>query len=123
MCYALVPWCQMTEQRMAKAMELIDKAIHACEKHGSEFEEELEQMEALKAEFPKYSLWGHRRDTAYMHLEGLDCGYRITGGMSWGDPPTDMYDIFNAVTLVDGLWGWLEEWGAEDYEKGMQHGS
>jgi len=38
------------------------------------------------------------RDTATMQLDGNY--YYITGGMSWGDEPTDSYPVIN---LIDAL--------------------
>lgn len=53
------------------------------------------------------TVFSERRDTGAIQLKG--CTYIITGGMAWGDDPTDSYaDICKAdllgVTLPDDEW-------------------
>jgi len=47
---------------------------------------------------------GCRRDVAYMHINGK--GYVMTGGMSWGDLPTEACDLVNLIEhscVTDGM--------------------
>ena len=44
-----------------------------------------------------------RRDCVPLHIEGKT--FALTGGMSWGDTPTDAYDAFSvcsSLNLTDG---------------------
>lgn len=51
-----------------------------------------------------------RRTVGHLHLDGLV--HYVTGGMSWGDPPTDEYDEFNRLDVQIG--NLLLQWAKED---------
>lgn len=50
-----------------------------------------------------------RRDVSNLLLEGK--WYFATGGLSWGDPPTDATSIFE---YLDELWQMLDKFADED---------
>ena len=59
---------------------------------------------------PKDNYGGWRRDIAHMTLSGTS--YMFSGGMSWGDHPTDVCDYIN---LMDHS-GLFEGMGSSDFD-------
>lgn len=57
------------------------------------------------------------REVCELYLPGLQYRCLITGGMSWGDSPTDAYDDFNACGMLEDVWQLLLEFAREDYAK------
>lgn len=41
--------------------------------------------------------FGRSRETGMIRLDGMDRDWYLTGGLSWSDPPTDAFDVMNAV--------------------------
>jgi hypothetical protein len=42
----------------------------------------------------------------------------ITGGVTWGDPPTDIYDEIYYLAEKPEIWDMLVKWAKEDQSKG-----
>ena len=59
-----------------------------------------------------------RRDTSYIRLEGMDWTANITGGMSWGDSPTDAFDSMSAISDFDPVYELMKEFSREDVSGG-----
>src|SRR6266478_8073747 len=45
---------------------------------------------------------------------GCDRGFYFTGGMSWGDSPTEAADIFRRLSSCPKLWRLLDRWAVAD---------
>jgi len=91
------------KQRFTKISVEDDLFLRTLEDCGvclTEEEENNEELVAQKAdEVADFLTSGwESRDTATMQLDGNY--YYITGGMSWGDEPTDSYPVIN---LIDAL--------------------
>jgi len=86
--------------KISREDNLFLTTLEDCGVLYSEDDEDVESIIADKAnEVADFlSNYGLLRDVADLHLEGKH--YFITGGMSWGDEPTDSYDIIN---LIDAL--------------------
>ena len=80
--------------------DLFLRTLEDCGVCLTEEEENNEELVAQKADEVADFLEGgwQIRDTATMHIDGKY--YFITGGMSWGDEPTDSYGTIN---LIDAL--------------------
>ena len=57
------------------------------------------------------------REVRTLYLPGLDYKCLITGGMSWGDSPTDAFDDFLGASSHDGLFELLVSFAKEDFAK------
>tara|TARA_R100000008_G_C3580403_1_gene168119 strand:+ start:948 stop:1367 length:420 start_codon:yes stop_codon:yes gene_type:complete len=55
-------------------------------------------------------------DTAYTP-EGKEYEILVTGGMSWGDSPTETYDIFWRASYVEEIWDLAIDFSIEDVAK------
>ena len=58
-----------------------------------------------------------RRDTNWFRLEGMEWTANITGGMSWGDSPTDAFDSMSAITYFDPVYELMLEFSKEDFKR------
>ena len=86
--------------KFATEDDLFFITLENCGVLYSEDEENVEEIVAQKAdEVADFLTSGwESRDTATMQLDGKY--YFITGGMSWGDEPTDNFGIIN---LIDAM--------------------
>ena len=105
--YSILPRCKITPERFAAATALI-KAFNVDE---SDLDCGDPDHDAMLAAFVSYADggFGGSRDVGELHLGGAS--YYLTGGMSWGDSPTDTYDELNALGCI---WSQLEAWSRED---------
>lgn len=60
-----------------------------------------------------------RRDVGSVKFDGI--WWLTTGGMTWGDPPTEAYTTFEAIGYVDKIFKCLEEWAKADELASSQH--
>ena len=68
----------------------------------SELPTKEEAIEYLRGQVDIVYSYLDRRDCVPLHIDGKV--YALTGGMSWGDTPTDAYDAFSvcsALSLTD----------------------
>ena len=59
-----------------------------------------------------------RRDVSHIYFDGAVLW--ITGGMSWGDLPTDACEILEWLTLMPSLLELIQRWAQEDYAAELQ---
>ncbi len=84
--------CTLTEEDLWKLDDLTSKKIRDMVR------------KKVKAAVDELFDGGCRRDVASMHLHGRN--YLMTGGMSWGDLPTEACDLINLIeysTVTDGM--------------------
>ena len=105
--YSILPGCKITPERFAAATALI-KAFNVDE---SDLDCGDPDHDAMLAAFVSYADggFGGSRDVGELHLGGAS--YYLTGGMSYGDAPTDAYDQMNALICI---YDQLETWSRED---------
>ena len=60
----------------------------------------------------------HSRETCYVKLHGMPYGYWITGGLSWGDSPTEMYEKFWQLSQCVPVDNKFHEWAENDHKGG-----
>jgi len=84
--------CTLTKEDLWKLDDLTSKKIRDMVR------------EKIKAAADELFSGDYRRDVASMHLHGRS--YLMTGGMSWGDLPTEACDLINLIehsTVTDGM--------------------
>jgi hypothetical protein len=65
-----------------------------------------------------------RRDVCTLLLaEGQAYELLVTGGLSWGDAPTDAYDYLQTIGYFQPLWDALRAWAIEDRAKEQEPNS
>lgn len=119
--YAVAPIWQATDERKAKLKEVIaaitDEAIAEYENDYCFFNTE-DVIEARGMIFEACMACEassfETRETADMKLEGMDWRAVITGGMSWGDNPTDAFGSIAMVGTIEEVFYLLKQWSVED---------
>ena len=54
------------------------------------------------------------RETGWVQFDGMDWIANITGGMSWGDSPTESFDSMSAIAYFDPVYELMKEFSRED---------
>jgi len=115
--YSYVPKCEITPERKARLLTLadnltedspeIDSLRNECDPAGSleELREEVRGAIGLLADEPL-----GLRSVVDLDLPGADYAILFTGGLSWGDDPTDSYRPLSTIAATVAIWAQLEEW-------------
>jgi len=61
------------------------------------------------------------RETSTLRMPGMDFEATITGGMSWGDPPTEAFDVIAGLENFVDLWDLMQKFSAEDAPNKSDH--
>ena len=118
---AALPAATLTDERRERLQEIVSGLS----------EEELQQLdpEDWDAESPeelRRKLHDHvaahygpdeRRDVVVLHAPLMPYELWVTGGMSWGDDPTDICDCFCLLGSCPAIWSQLQEWACADLEQ------
>lgn len=78
-------------------------------------DEESEILDCIQEHVNTYWSWaekGEPRDVNTIFKDGRS--FYITGGMSWGDEPTDSFGTFEVFDRVPAVWSKLKEWSLHD---------
>ena len=133
-----LPHCDLTDERKVKIKELIEGTTDtevlgfnedfrfielSDEKNPSSLSKEEHDMELAKevredvldaclsilrdADAP--------RDMGSISFPGMEYHVLMSGGMSWGDPPTESCDLFDRCENFGNLWGLLQKFAEEDF--------
>lgn len=101
LCITLIPCCKLSKTRLAKLHEMAE------DDEGYDKEFVLQSLsDYASGEF------NGRRDVGEISVRGVS--YYVTGGMTWGDSPTDAFD---SVAALSQFFPYLEEWALEDNKK------
>jgi len=112
--YAL-PACEMTAQRadilkqQLAAMPDEDLAEIACE-YGDTDDARMRVRQAIDF----LPVAGGQRDVADFYLGGMPYPLLVSGGLSWGDFPTDAACEFSLISGCSQLYAQLAEWARQD---------
>lgn len=71
-----------------------------------------EARDLLRTELEEYPHLAHRRSCTMVSFEGLV--YVFSGGMSYGDDPSESYTAMSRIATVDKVWDILKMWSTED---------
>lgn len=111
-----IPYPKMTEERKTVLKELVSSLVADDFVCGEDFDdEELEyQKDSLIGYIDDFDVLDHYRDTSVMYPCPDGVCYLATGGMSWGDAPTDSYSTIEAFINVDKVIDLLMVFAKED---------
>ena len=134
-----LPHCQLTDERKVKIREAVegvpDKEVLAfnsdfrCmelsdekdpsslseEEHDKELAKEVRE-DILEACFEILGSGEHPRDMGSINFPGMNYRVLISGGMSWGDMPTDSCDLFDRCHNFEPIWDLLQAFAEEDFK-------
>lgn len=117
---AYLPYCDVTEERGKVLNDIVnglsEKDIEDVGNWTS-WEDLVEAKEVIQDYIETYkdNNFSGRRDVTWLTLGG--CRYYFSGGMSWGDSPTDAYDVIMILSQISPIFDTLEKWCREDIKK------
>ena len=120
--YALAPMYRVTPERLSELrVAIYDIPAQTLREYDDAYclfgtDNSIEQREMLTAAclFLGEQYEGTCRDTAILKTHGMDWRAVITGGLSWGDSPTDSFETINMVATVEEVFELLKRWSTED---------
>lgn len=119
--WALAPIWKSTDERQAKLKQVIaelsDEGIAQYEEEYHIFNTEVPneaRERILEACMACETDQCYTRETTDMKLTEMPWRAVVTGGLSWGDSPTDVFDSFVIVGTVEEVYNLLKEWSTED---------
>jgi len=119
--WALAPIWTATDERKVALQQAIDdisdEALAEYEELYHVFNTE-DPAEARKVLFESCMFCEasqcETRDTSDMKLAEMNWRAVVTGGLSWGDAPTDAFGPLVMVSTVEEVYNLLKAWSAED---------
>ncbi len=120
--FTVSPRCELTPERKRRVKETIrairdEKLLEVVNDYwplGLDDESTPAQIrvELYKAVLEVAEI--ENRDTSNLRLTGMDWVANITGGMSWGDSPTESFNLMSGVTCFDPVYDLMKEFSRED---------
>jgi len=120
--FAVSPRCELTHERKRRIKETIrttsDEDLLSVVRDywplGLDDESTPAQIrvELYKAVLENAEI--ENRETSYIRLEGMDWTANITGGLSYGDFPTESFDSMSGISYFDPVYELMVEFSRED---------
>ena len=103
---AAIPRCELTEQREKELISLAERNQYFQE-HCEDYDEDPKELILRLIE--DYRNFEGSRETTVLFINNME--WFVTGGMSWGDPPTGAFDPM--CVLEDNFSDIFEKWAKE----------
>lgn len=94
---------------------MIEAGVHENQKALAKIRTK-QRNEVYSAVLAAYDQIGSRECTAAYFAE-MPYEISLTGGLSWGDPPTTAYTYFNNATYFANVYDLLVQWATEDLQE------
>lgn len=107
-----VPACGMTDDRRKVLSDLIEAT--SLEDTPEWYDNADDYKGQLSDAIKHYEQANKYRDTALIRMEGALYPSWFTGGMSWGDVPTESCDEFSLLSDHNPIMTQLRLWAIED---------
>lgn len=116
-CY-FVPVFTMTPERREEAVKLVEQELTKPELSKQETSIEEYEIEQTVAAIDDYAEMAARADSAHSDCCEIslhpDYPVYISGGVTWGDDPTDSYTIMRWINQCDALYDQMVIWARAD---------
>jgi len=115
-----LPWAELTEARQKLLHDTIDQLAdedlrEIAEAVGTFDDADLSEVRAaLHTAVGEYMALDHRRDTTTWRHGGDPITRIFTGGLSWGEPPTECCQTFDILVACEPLFELIEGWAEAD---------
>lgn len=106
--YCTIPFCELTAERKAACIAVIDNWDFP-DLDEEDVPDRRRQLIEFLDDYPTYD---ERRDVSHTEFDYMALS---SGGMSWGDDPTDAFTMFAMVDDCTPLYKQLETCAKEDY--------
>jgi len=119
-----LPWTQLDEARQKQLHDTIDQLAdeqlqEVADGDGTFDDDELPNVRSvLHGAVGDYMQLDNRRDTATWRHSPAPISRIFTGGLSWGDAPTDSCETFDLIATCDPVYELLKRWALEDAKAG-----
>lgn len=120
--YAVAPTSELNDDRKAQLKSCIAKipleVLKEVEDDYCVFhDDEMTEAEMRKTLYEAaVEVCGEEsRETSSIQLDGMDWQGVITGGMSWGDSPTDSFEAIAMMYYFEDVWKLLKQFSQEDF--------
>ena len=117
MTLASAPACELTPQRVKQIQQVV-QAIPDADEDFRELMEALgyDDPAQAKSQVMQCGMESQEegREITTLHFPGCPYPVHISGGPSWGDPPTESYTVLEHVARCPQLWQVLEEFARAD---------
>jgi hypothetical protein len=112
--YATVPACKLTEDRVAKLLQLADEIPFP---DGTSNEEMTDWRKIAKTTVNELVeiVNGPSEEYSEFRIDGMNFILLITGGMSWGESPTDCCEQFTQLGDFPTITNQMLEWAKADF--------
>jgi hypothetical protein len=117
--FHIIPYPNLTPERKQEIDALIssltyDDFMYLSDKEPETLEEERDYLRYTMEK--DFETWGRRRDCGFtcIPVTGLSVRYVVSGGMSWDNSPTDIFDPMQHVADVPKLYDLLYKYAVED---------
>ncbi len=120
--FAASPRCELTRERKRRVKETIraisdEKLLEVVDDYWPLGLDDESTPAKIRVELYKAVLENaeiENRETGWVQLDGMDWIANITGGMSWGDSPTESFDSMSAIACFDPVYELMKEFSRED---------
>jgi len=120
--FAVSPRCELTPERKRRVKETIratsDEDLLSVVRDywpfGLDDESTPEEIRVTLYQAVLENAEIENRETSYIRLDGMDWTANITGGMSWGDSPTESFDGLSGISEFDSVYELMKEFSRED---------
>ena len=113
-----LPAANLTDERRQRLHEVIsgfsEQELQQLDPDDWDAESPEELRRKLHAHVAALHGPDDRRDVVALHAPLLPYELWVTGGMSWGDDPTDICDCFCLLGSCPAIWSQLQEWACAD---------
>jgi hypothetical protein len=114
--YAYVPKCELNEERRKRLAAII---AGLAEDDNPGLENSIEEWRA-RLTTALEAMEGSRRDVSTLSLPGAEYEVLISGGMSWGEEPTNACTLFGDIGECADLFAELKEYARDDFRKALR---
>lgn len=109
---ATLPAIRLTDARIKTLLQIVkSNKIAKNDEDAVAFRDDA--YECIK----NLHIFAKGREVEVLGMDSCDHLLWITGGMSWGDPPTDAFEPMLALAEQDGVCEKMLEWSKADFKK------
>jgi len=119
MTLCCAPACDLTLERLQR----LEQVIRAIPDDDPDLRELMEALGYNEAECAKECVLEKCKESQYesrdiitLHLPGCPYPVQVSGGLSWGDVPTESYAVLEHVERCPQAWQVMEEFAREDFQ-------
>lgn len=113
----VLPNANLTPTRIAELVQLIEELPET--ELPETFDESPRQ--SLKEALDDYLVGKGGREAVVLNFEGWQYPMLFSGGMSWGDSPTELGSSMLPLIECDAIWNRLEAWARTDNAEKLQY--